>query len=577
MATFILCIFLAGIAAYQPNTIGVPGGSPNHWITWLFIFIFCCIAILRILRNRILHLPKLTYAAGTYLLLIVVAALFSLPINLQSLWSLLGFSAGLLFYIALHQFHLDNHGERKLLIGLFLVGGLQAIVGIIQHHQIGFSEPFFAATPSFSGFYQVNVFASFIATTSLCLLGVNHTGQSFKHTALDVLCAAIVVATGYAVFLSGSRVGLIGTLIGFLFISAWYLVSAKKLNKNQLFSPVEWILAWATGYWLVPKLVGVPFDHISNKLAAIGKPLTMVRSDMYLGTWNLFLDSPIYGHGLGSFIQKFQPYYNAAAESLGNSSRLSSVTTHPHNELLFRLAESGIIGALGLMILALAGGILLIKTGQKKGLVYAGLLTPLLLHTQTEFPFYVSGASWVLFLTILYLPSRHFVRQLLVPQMKTRLTSVALTVVTVLGLISLELYLVDKVIVSHRVVKDLGEFEALSSYGFDYEAINYALDDDFFGETANRYWLLSVVPAVIAGGNDDIIEKLLDQIDNSHRAHPTEGYYRVKAALLDAQGKLTEANEVLRIAHNLYPSSTAILLLQSHYIEHPSLYSPAQR
>ena len=69
------------------------------------------------------------------------------------------------------------------------------------------------------------------------------------------------------------------------------------------------------------------------------------------------------------------------------------------------------VGGLGFVIVVVAIVALLFRLGRETGGAYAALLLPLALHTQTEFPFYQSVGHWLLFLTLLVLPSSRFVRE----------------------------------------------------------------------------------------------------------------------------------------------------------------------
>jgi hypothetical protein len=70
--------------------------------------------------------------------------------------------------------------------------------------------------------------------------------------------------------------------------------------------------------------------------------------------------------------------------------------THPHNELILWLAETGLVGT----ILVFAPWVALIVRASRVNwsaqLGWLATLLPIILHTQTEFPLHGSGAHWLL-------------------------------------------------------------------------------------------------------------------------------------------------------------------------------------
>ena len=72
---------------------------------------------------------------------------------------------------------------------------------------------------------------------------------------------------------------------------------------------------------------------------------------------------------------------------------------HPHNELLFWLAEGGIMPFFGLILVAGAWIIMIIRMPLKESLCFLAIILPIIVHTQVEFPFYQSLVHWIVFLT----------------------------------------------------------------------------------------------------------------------------------------------------------------------------------
>jgi len=77
---------------------------------------------------------------------------------------------------------------------------------------------------------------------------------------------------------------------------------------------------------------------------------------------------------------------------------------HPHNEVLFWASEGGIVALLGMTFFFIAYMQCWFKVSAKLGkrLAVLGLITPLLLHSQLEFPFYSSVSHWFIFIIFLW-------------------------------------------------------------------------------------------------------------------------------------------------------------------------------
>ena len=76
---------------------------------------------------------------------------------------------------------------------------------------------------------------------------------------------------------------------------------------------------------------------------------------------------------------------------------------HPHNEFLYRLIESGLLGGIGLLTLTISFFAIVISLNKLDSFKYFSLISPLALHLQTETPFHHNEISFFLFIFILYL------------------------------------------------------------------------------------------------------------------------------------------------------------------------------
>jgi O-antigen polymerase len=126
------------------------------------------------------------------------------------------------------------------------------------------------------------------------------------------------------------------------------------------------------------------------------------RKVCYQITFELCRENPIIGVGYGSYFSSFRHYY---AQRISEDPSIFAGTgnmDHPHNETLFWMVEGGIAPLIGLLIIA--GGFLIMiwRAKSPEAWAAAGLILPILIHTQLELPFYLSLIHWFLFIFLLY-------------------------------------------------------------------------------------------------------------------------------------------------------------------------------
>jgi len=105
---------------------------------------------------------------------------------------------------------------------------------------------------------------------------------------------------------------------------------------------------------------------------------------------------------LGAGAGSFESVWPDALASTGQVSSFEHTVTHPHNEILFVLAEGGIVALSGLVLFAGIFCIPLIKGSHRSRTIWA-LTLPIALHCMTEYPFYLSAVHAVIFLLLLRL------------------------------------------------------------------------------------------------------------------------------------------------------------------------------
>ncbi|WP_417448525.1 Wzy polymerase domain-containing protein, partial [Idiomarina abyssalis] len=254
-------------------------------------------------------------------------------------------------------------------------------------------------------FMQANILASCMATT-IILAFYQISSPSFSNRVVPIraLCFISIFTASAILISTGSRIGILGILVGFplIIISRYAFFKRKKI----VFSTA--VITLLSGFMAGLALSDGVLKAYSKieKLASTGSE---IRLHIYQVSLDFFSEKPLFGHGVGSFNSKFHEYASAYIQDLGGNPLLGfSKFTHPHNEVLLWAIEGGTVALLGLILIAAAIVLQAKKIGFQRGGAYISILTPILLHTQTELPFYSSNYHWLIFIFILYLIFKPF-------------------------------------------------------------------------------------------------------------------------------------------------------------------------
>lgn len=263
---------------------------------------------------------------------------------------------------------------------------------------------------AYGSFFQPNVLASFLATG----LALTWALSMLPHFALPrataerrrqgVLLLLMALFSALLVWIQ-SRVGWLGGLVVTgLFI--WQLGRPFPHRCRQAVFAVGMgttvgigVLAFGNG-----AVAGISHAHSNH-----------ARWTMLRDTLAMIGDKPWQGWGYGSFEYAFQHFrINQASPTA-----VTEIARHPHNELLLWVAEGGMVALCGLILL-LTGIAYIVRRALHRdrrafavGAPSAGVptalciaLVPITLHTQLEFPFYLSVPHALTFLFLLALADR---------------------------------------------------------------------------------------------------------------------------------------------------------------------------
>lgn len=407
MANALVCILLIFFMLVLHIPVSHPPGSglflPTNITAWVFMAAVCFIVCLKGFRAKTssisLAISPLTRQAGIATLMLAVPLLYTPESwRMDGFLQWLGIAGGFIFYICLTQVTFRPVHYRLLLTGLAGAALIQAIIGAL-FLLIWLPEPgeWYAFGPGVSGILlQKNIAATFmtvgLGAALLLWLEPVWRGKGFDSV---LLLLALFVISFMQVFLE-SRIGVVNGLVLIAVLSFLYWRHEQQRLVMALTSILTGVVLGNLLIWLAP----------AGHLDLLHEASTRYRMQMLLETAKMIAQHPLLGWGLGSFSYHYAHFLiDSGTESLE-----SAVVLHPHNEWLFGWAEGGIVTVVAYLT-SLAAGWKLWRCARRKdrsqGVVYRRalwmLLLPLLLHTQVEYPFYLSAVLWMVFLLLLAL------------------------------------------------------------------------------------------------------------------------------------------------------------------------------
>lgn len=457
----ILCasLLLLIVHIFLPN-IGSVLAKQNDFLIWFISGLIVFIASLKVLWRGSLTESPLMLSIIIFVTGWMGGSLFNEIYNLdffslQCIW-LIG---GVILWISLLQFELDDRQERILLSLIFVSAVIESLIGLIQFSGL---YRYIPVTPSPApgvvggAFQQKNLFASWIATgtvISLYLITTPFFDNLVRKKKFLFCTGVFLLALNLAI--AQSRTGIAGTIPGIVLV-----MLARKGEfihlKKRLFI---WLLILTFGLFCGFSLLYFQ-DRIGVERFTVKKITWFTDPDqtsyrerilMLKTSMDMFLEKPLTGQGFGNFPSLYA-YYQAKNKKDKPSWRNlgGSFTHHPHNELALIVAESGILGLLG--IAALLAGLMRFasKTGYLHAFKYLAFLTPFLFHMLVEYPLHNSVTHWFTFVLLFALATRHVVKETRVA-ISTR-TKIALTTFFSCFFLLFSIYLTNTFVAYNRFV-----------------------------------------------------------------------------------------------------------------------------
>ncbi|MGU5761780.1 PglL family O-oligosaccharyltransferase [Aeromonas hydrophila] len=384
--------WLLGMHFFMHN----PGGAGlylpfNAW-GWIFASLVIGLGLWQVtLQQRLVFSSLQGWLWLGALLLLLPMAYPGFELKDYAIPRLLGLFAGLLFLFCLYQWQLVRASRERLLYLLLGAVAIEALLGLVQYYLLipgnwlGYDT---RANRPYGIFQQPNVMATFMATGLALAAWLELRGNA--NPWLKGLRYGVILGASLLLVVLQSRVGQLGGLLGLLLL-------VPQLHRQGLLVRILClvllgvIVGLASQYWVAGTNRGMN-EYISGG----------ARSDIWPFTVHLLIQHWLVGVGYGGFESTFFHAYTEARQVDPNIGMVIYNLDHPHNEFLYWAVEGGLAPMLGMVLM---GGALLwrvIKAGWVKGGALLALVTPILLHTQTEYPLYHAIALWWALLLLVY-------------------------------------------------------------------------------------------------------------------------------------------------------------------------------
>ncbi len=401
-------LFLLAPLYYHPNLGGEGLRIPHNITIWLVATIFIAYTFHKILKAREYVIPKYFWMIAAFPVLATLSGFIAgVEQPLKWLFRLLFIWGGLAFFFALFQMRLSQARIDRLLYLITLSALIFSVIGILQIW-LKLDMPYLLpkhpdGRPS-SLFQQINNMATYQVTAIFIAVYLSmrpwlRSGYLFKRVILliTVLLAAFIVA------ISGSRIGALTLIVSMLVVLP---VILRNWRKHRLVLAVlgAVVLGIFTG-----NLTGS--DRLIDKTEALQSGYSAeARLGMYSISLGLIAESPIVGHGIGSFGPEWQFAKPAFYKEHPDAKLPEEFVSHPHNELIQWLVEGGLLAFAGMVLVVIGVVLAGTRTTFKRASLYAAMLVPIALHTQVELPFYLSALHWLLFMLLLFVVMHHKVQ-----------------------------------------------------------------------------------------------------------------------------------------------------------------------
>ncbi len=547
-------VLLVGMHLTMPNVGGTGLVLPFNAWTWLFFALPLGVGLYAIAGAGQTTLSAVHLWLGVGALALTVPVLYPQAEVADALPRLAGIWAGWLWLVMLSQPNLSETHRPWLM--------LPAIAVLIQT-AFGFGQYFFLDPGNVFGYWaenwrpvgvfnQPNVAATFYATgLAISGYGVIRYG-GYLQSKRPARRGWAVLQTGTIYLLPLITVPLIivlGSRTGWLAaIGVVICISAYALHMQHRAGLLKWWISVLGGIALGWLMLTIQPEAESRTAAKAN--LDTPRWVMYRQAGDLIQEAPFIGHGLG----RFEPAQVETAASIRDANPdyppVIPATTHPHNEFLYVWSEGGLLAVSGLVLMVIAGVIVLWRLPPGRRLVSVALILPIVLHTQTELPLYISSIHWlalVLFLAII-LRDAEFQRLFtmdLRPAVSRSVRLASLVVPVILVYFMATTLHTNRVLneFQRQIYRDLSDLDAVSNTFVWRDRIDW----------------LRFNSALVIGmdtNNSEYVRAFTIWADEALDRLPRPGVFRHQIAAFDWLGAPLKARDLKISAKRLYPDKS---------------------
>ena len=502
------CFFIAAPIYYHPNIGGEGLRIPNNVIVWGL----ACMLILFTSFRVGTASKNLVYPSGFKLVLLFPALvtlsqlLKGFDLSLSAVFTLLSLLILVLFLLALFQYEIEQNVVNHILLVIVLSGLMQGLIGILQVH---YYNPGFhyipglekVSPPPYGFFQQINNQITYQVTCLIVVFVLVGNGYLLNRGYLiRILTLIFVFLAAYLVSSSGSRIGIITLVVSLPLILYGQWPTTRKTKVALASVLLMFTFGGASGY--------DGLEKVSQKLEISEQSYSSsARLGILLVSLELLKDAPVNGHGLGSFESVWQYEKGHYLQQHPEARLIEDYVSHPHNEFVLWIVESGLIGLIGLLSLLL-GIVLAFRSMEKRQIsTYLALLLPIALHSQVELPYYTSAIHLFLSSFLIFLVMRE--NKLSVLPIPSRLTKT-------LPILTFILFFVAMKFFSHT-------FLANREMGFTHTPWNLpiATSSSYYSELAASIETKSKLHKALSAGDQGEVREFINWGTNAIKAEPS--------------------------------------------------------
>jgi O-antigen polymerase len=378
------------------NAGGVGLDMPANIVTWLFASVFIGAGFWQISTSHTVVYSRFVRLGllGCLGLLIPWFYPKSLALHYEGP-RMLALIMGLMFYVALLQFKFTRQRLMAGLYWLLVCCAIEIALSLTQYflltegNWVGYNTE---ANRPYGVFQQPNVMASLVATG--LALSLYLYSQPDRPAWSGPLHAFVAASGALLIVVLQSRTGQLGAFLALLSLVPY----VGQRSRRHL---VTWLMTFTLGLGLGFYSLNYSDSVTSVKREAAIYTQDSLRVQMNSTSLDLIAANPLMGVGVGRFEEAWQSGYAQSAERTVETTWLRLNLIHPHNEILYWAVEGGLLPVMGLLVMAFGLSQLLRRHPWRTSLAWLGLLVPIVLHTQTEMPFFASSLHWLLLLGLL--------------------------------------------------------------------------------------------------------------------------------------------------------------------------------